>query len=174
MANKPMVSFEIRGGKEIEQALKEMEQKAARNVVTRTVRASMVPVLKELRERVKSDLHTMNAKARAQYAKQIGISIDRKRSGAVVAKIRTKSVKLTSASSPGKLINYSPLAHLFEGGTRPHKIKQKNRTIDHPGVPDRPVWAKTFDEKAQSTTSLFMETMWKNIKKEWDKVPKKK
>lgn len=169
-----MVSFKMRGARDLEQALKEMEQKTARNVVTRTVRASLVPVLKEIRDKVKSDLNTMNAKARAQYAKQIGISVGRSRTGEIVAKIRTKSLKMSSASSPGKMINYSPLAHLFEGGVSPHKIKQKRRTINHPGIPDRPIWSSTFDNRAEAITRAFTDSMWKNIKKEWDKVPNKK
>lgn len=135
----------LQGGFELDRVLYGMERKASRNLITRAVRRALNPTLKQIRKQVKSDLHTMNARARAVFSGQIGLSMKVVRGG-VVGRIRTKSTKAKTAKG---LRDFSKLAHLFEGGTKPHLIKQRHRTIRHPGIKATPVWAETFDARVE-------------------------
>jgi hypothetical protein len=166
--SKPMVSFEVKGAKELDAVLSKMEQKTARNVVTRAARQTLNPTLKEIRAKVNSDLDTMDSTARALYAKQIAVTTGRDRQANVTASIRTASKKVKSSKRKG-MVNFQPLAHLFEGGVSPHSINQKKRTINHPGIPERPIWSQTFDSRASKMGDEFTSNIYKQLEREWAK-----
>jgi hypothetical protein len=152
-------SVKLQGGWELDRALYKMERKASRNLITRAVRRALNPTLKQIRKEVKSNLHTMNARARAVFSGQIGLSMKVERGG-VVGRIRTKSTKAKTAKG---LRNFAKLAHLFEKGTRPHAIKQKHRTIQHPGIKATPIWAETFEARAEEMGREYRDYIFSEI-----------
>jgi hypothetical protein len=165
--SKPMVQFHIKGTKELDLALAGLEQKTARRFVTAAARKALTPTMKELKARINSDLDTMSAMSRAVYASMLYIQTKGVRRG-ILASIKTRNKKMASVNRSG-VVNYAPLAHLFEGGVSPHNIKQKKRTINHPGIPARPIWGDTFDSKAAKMGDDFTEDIWKRLRKEWAK-----
>lgn len=161
------VTIKFGGGLEIQAALAHMEQKTQRSIVTKAVRKSVTPLRNKVRNEIAAGLTTMNAAARAQYAKQIGISTATVRSGGVIGKLRTANKKVTLAS--GRTVNFQPLAHIFEGGAKAHLIKQKKRTIQHPGIRGIAVWSDTFSESAQEMTDILKAELIDRIAAEWNR-----
>lgn len=161
-----IVRFAFDGGKQIEAALARMERKTARNVVTRAVRKAQTPLRDAIRQRIKSELVTMNAQARAQYAKGIGITTRQAKQGGVVGKVRTASKKVKLGN---RITNFQPLAHLFERGVSPHQIKQKRRTIQHPGIRAIPIWVMTYDKMANRMVVDLRQYMFSELSREWNK-----
>jgi hypothetical protein len=165
--SKPVVQFHIKGTKELDQALAGMDQKTAKRFVTLSARKSLTPTMKELKARINSDLDTMNALSRSIYASMLYIQTKGIRRG-ILASIKTRNKKMASVNRRG-VVNYGPLAHLFEGGVSPHNIKKKKYTINHPGIPARPIWGETFDSNAAKISDDFTEDVWNRLRKEWAK-----
>ena len=158
------IGIKLEGARELEAALSRMSRKAARSVVTKAVRKAQTPLRDAIRQRIKSELMTMNARARAEYSKQVGTSFRAARQGGVVGKVRTASRKVRVGN---RVTNFAPLAHIFDGGAAPHKIKQKHRTIDHPGIRATPIWAMTFDKMKEKMAQDFMDYMFEQLASEW-------
>ena len=78
-----MLEFKMSGDLQLDRALYAMERKAARNTITKAVRRTLRPITTTVRSRIKNELSTMNAQARAQYSKQIDLSIRVERGGVV-------------------------------------------------------------------------------------------
>ena len=163
-----LVKFKFEGGRELDRALMQMDRKAARNSITRAMRRTLNPFKLRLQEKLRSDLTTMNAQARAIYARQIYISYRAERGGVLTGLIKTRNKLVETPRGRTKL---SKVAHLFEGGTKPHKIKQpkRKRTLNHPGIPAKPVWSSSFDEMADRMVGTFRDHMFNEIAKEWNK-----
>jgi hypothetical protein len=151
-----MLEFKMSGDLQLDRALYAMERKAARNTITKAVRRTLRPITTTVRSRIKNELSTMNAQARAQYSKQIDLSIRVERGG-VVGRIRTKRKKVKTQTG---MTNFQPLAHLFEGGVAPHQIKQKKRTLSHPGIRKSPIWQDTFDRQRETMNRTYRETLF--------------
>lgn len=161
-----LVKFRFEGGRELDRALMQMDRKAARNTITRAMRRTLNPFKLHLQEKLRSDLTTMNAQARAIYTRQIYISYRAERGGYIAGLVKTRSKMVKTPRGKAK---FSKLAHLFEGGVKPHKIKQERRTIDHPGIRPKPVWASSFDHMAERMVGTFRDHMFNEIAKEWNK-----
>ena len=167
-----IVKFAFKGGHELDRVLYNMERKAARNVLARTFRRTLTPVLKAIRNRIRDNLDTMNAEARAIYSKQIGIS-GRVIRGGYKGYIRVANDK--SVDTGRRRVKFSKIAHLFEDGVAPHKIVQPKmkRTINHPGIKARPIFEQTFESMARQMNNDFRDIMFQQIFRENDKVKKK-
>ena len=141
MAEKSLLNFEIHGAKELHDTLLKMEQKTQERILRRTIRLSMQPLRDSLGIAIVSRLTTMNARSRAFYAKQLRVvtKINR-RNGSIKAYVITSrkellkeinAIKKTgdseSANALNKIRGFGPLAHLYEVGVKPHKIKQLYR-----------------------------------------------
>jgi hypothetical protein len=165
-----LVKFQFKGGHELDRVLYNMEKKAARNVLARTFRKTLNPVRDQIRKRIRDDLDTMDAVARAQYAKQIGVS-GRVVRGGYKGYIRTSDKRVKTQH---RNVKFSKLAHLFEDGVKPHKIIQpkRKRTINHPGITRRPIFAETFDSMASRLVVNFRDIMFQEIFSENSKVKK--
>jgi len=163
-----LIKFKFVGGQELDRALMRMDRKAARNTITRAMRRTLNPFKMRLQDKVRSDLTTMNAQARAIYAKQIYISYRVQRGGVIAGLIKTRNKVV---ETPNGRARFSKLAHLFEGGVKPHKIKQpkRKRTLNHPGIPAKPIWSRSFDEMAERMVGTFRDHMFNEIAKEWNK-----
>jgi hypothetical protein len=163
-----LIKFKFVGGQELDRALMRMDRKAARNTITRAMRRTLNPFKMRLQEKVRSDLTTMNAQARAIYAKQIYISYRAERGGVIAGLIKTRN---KFVETPRGRTKFSKLAHLFEGGVKPHKIKQRKRkrTINHPGIPSKPIWSRSFDDLSRDMVGYFRDVMFNEIAKEWNK-----
>lgn len=167
MAAGEIFKMKLAGGHELDSALMALGSKGARNVVTRAMRKTMNPVVKAIRTRVKNDLSTMNAQARAVYSRQIGLSIRVERGG-VVGRVRAKSTKAQTAKG---MRNFARLAHLFEKGVDPHTINQpkRHRVLHHPGIKSRPIWEETFDSMARRMVVEFRDDIFQQLLQEWNK-----
>lgn len=163
-----MVKFSFKGGNEMIRSLERMEHKTRRNVVTRASRKALAPFRLKLQQSIKSQLLTMNATARALYAKQIYLSFKVERGNILAGNIRTRNKVIAQGNKKTK---YSALAHIFEGGASPHKIYQPKlrRTIKHPGIKATPIWSSEFDDNAAQIIAIFGKAMFDEIEKEWRK-----
>jgi len=144
-----LVKFQFKGGHELDRVLYNMEKKAARNVLARTFRKTLNPVRDQIRKRIRDDLDTMDAVARAQYAKQIGVS-GRVVRGGYKGYIRTSDKRVKTQH---RNVKFSKLAHLFEDG-------------------GRPIFAETFDSMASRLVVNFRDIMFQEIFSENSKVKK--
>lgn len=156
-----LFDIKVQGGFELDRVLQKMDRKVAGNLIKRAVRHSLLPVQAKIRQRIKGELSTMNAQARAVYSKQIGISVNVVRGG-VRGRIRTKSTKVKAGKG---IRNFARLAHLFEGGTSPHSIVQpkRKRVIKHPGIKAQPLWAETFDDMQRRLGDEYRDYIFSQI-----------
>lgn len=164
------VDLVIEGGAAIEKALDSISSVSKqKQIQAKALKTALRPVRKKARSKVAGELDTMNARARALLAKQLYITPVKRyrRTGTQMAKVAAKNKKL--ASPGGGTVNFAPLLHLFELGVSPHVIKQKRRTIHHPGIPARPLLAESLKATTPDATKLFDDTMWKWIKREWER-----
>ena len=163
-----LVKMGFSGGKEMIKSLERMDHKARRNTVTRAMRRALNPFRTKLQSAIKSELLTMHAQARAIYAKQIYISFKVERNNILAGNIRARNKVV---DTPNGRTRFSSLAHMFEGGVKPHKVHQPKmrRTIKHPGIRAIPVWSKEFDNESQNMVNDFAKLMFSEIEKEWNK-----
>lgn len=163
-----LVGFTFKGGKEMIRSLERMEHKTRRNVVTRASRKALNPFRAKLQQSIRSQLLTMNAASRALYAKQIYLSFKVERGNILAGSIKTRNKVI---AKEGRKTKYSSLAHIFEGGAKPHKIYQPKirRTIKHPGIKATPIWSSEFDDNASQIVAVFGKAMFDEIAKEWNK-----
>ena len=157
------VNFQVllKGGAELDRQLKAMSYKTSRNIIKRAVYHSLVPLQKQIRQRIKSDLDSMNAQSRAIYSKQIGISVKPARGG-LWGRIKTQSTRVKTKKG---IRNFARLAQLFEGGTSPHSIVQpkRKRVIKHPGIKPDPIWSQTFDGMRQKVGDTYRDYIFNEI-----------
>jgi hypothetical protein len=159
MAN--LVDVKVQGGAALDKALLKIGHKAAGSKVKRAMRNALKPLQDKIRERIVSDLNTMHAQVRAVYSKQIGISVNVVRGG-VRGRIKTNSKKVNTGKS---FRNFARLAHLFEGGTKPHTIEQpkRKRTIKHPGIKANPIWEETFNNLQPRIEEEFRNFLFEDL-----------
>lgn len=169
MANGVILQFTFKGGRELDRILSSMDRKAQRNTVTRAMRRTLNPVKAKIQQRIKSELNTMNAQARAVWARQIVISINTVKQGGIAGKIRTKRGAFMTSS--GHKTNFAKLGHLFERGTKAHKIIQskRKRVIHHPGIRPNPIFATTHEQMTEQMLNGFRQHLWMQIIREFDK-----
>lgn len=160
-------TFNVDGVEEIVRSLQKMDAKTNRNTLTRTMRKSLKKTHESIRLEIGNRLHNMNARARAVYASQIGISI-RPDGRDLKARIRPANKKVHTGN---RKVNFAPLAHLFEAGVKPHVIRQPKlkRSIMHPGIPEQPIFAQTFDRNANDIDATFKKTIQTEIIKEFSR-----
>lgn len=160
-------TFNISGVEETVRALQRMDAKSNRNTLTRTMRKSLKKTHETIRMEIATRLHHMNARARAVYASQVAISVKPVGSD-LKASIRPANKKVSTGNSR---VNFAPLAHLFEGGVKPHVIRQpkRKRTILHPGIPENPIFARTFDRNAGEIDATFKKTINNEILREFSR-----
>ena len=163
-----LISMKFKGGNELNKALLQMTYKMRRNVLTRAMRRTMAIPKMEIQQAIRSDLTTMNAQARAIYARQLYVTYKVEKNDTFAGKLRSRS---KIVSTPRGKTNFARMAHLFEGGVKPHKIVQPKmkRTINHPGIKATPIWAMNFDRVAERMTQDFIRTVYGEMEKEWNK-----
>lgn len=167
-----LVRISFKGGKQLSDLLLAMERKPRRNAMTRAMRGALNPFKYELQQKIKSSLTNMDAVPRALFAKQLYISFKVEKNDSIVGRIRTRNkvIEVPQLGNRGR-VNFSKLAHIFEGGAKPHKIRQpkRNRTINHPGIRSIPLWEQTLKQHAESMTKQFHDRMFREIAIEWRK-----
>lgn len=163
-----LLTMKFKGGNEINKALLQMTYKMRRNVLTRAMRRTMAIPKLEIQEAIRSDLTTMNAQARAIYARQLYVTYKVEKNDTFAGKLRSRN---KIVSTPKGKTNFARVAHLFEGGVKRHKVPQPKmkRELDHPGIKATPIWAVNFDRLAERMTDDFIKTVYGEMEKEWNK-----
>lgn len=139
--------FEIKGGAELQRALKELPVKLERVVLRGALRAGAVEIQREAKA-----LAAPSAKT-GKLLESIRISGGVKRGGYVYSQVKVGGVKKGDAF----------YAHMVEFGTKPHEIKPKSApslfiagllrsTVKHPGARAKPFMRPAFDNKVEDAT----------------------
>lgn len=168
--------------KHVVAALNELPKAAAARAQRNTITAILKDFVKvHLAPNIRSGLYTMNARARARYAKSIRVKASVSRRKIVVGKVLVPRTDL-----PKRNEKFGYLSHIFERGAKPHKVvafkgaggvvrnlagKRRGRKVRmHPGIKAVPIWADTFENQAEAMFEQYAEGIWGAMTVEWQKI----
>ncbi len=146
--------FDIKGGKELAEALSTLPDKLARNILRGAMRAGAA----KYRNRARDICPIEPPSAANAYKKTLGWSPGAlKRSLRVGVRVQPGGTVLATVKAGNKVAYY---AHMVEFGTAAHWIKPKNakalviggnlrEAVHHPGARKNPFMRLTFDSGAQ-------------------------
>lgn len=150
----------IIGGRELAEFLSSLPKKVEQNIMRSALRAGANVFKKEVSPNIPV--------VEGDLKKSLRVSV-RAKNGTITASVKMGGKK-------------APHAHLYEFGTKPHKIEPKNadalaiggvayRSVNHPGARPHPTMRPAFDTKSSEAIAAVAAQVRKRLTKEGINVP---
>jgi len=168
----------IAGGRAMDDALRTLAPKIAKNIMRSALRAGANVIRNEVKSNAPvGPTNSENARLYGGYAGALRDSV-RVTTASKNGKI-SAAVKVGGGTKKGADVFY---AHMVEFGTRPHVIKARSgsalhignsfpRSVNHPGTRPQPFVRPAFDSMAPQALAAVAEQIRKRLTKEGINVP---